>query len=148
MVDWAPLELCQRYSLRGLWQHSGLIEQAHSLATNFQKRLLIYATVALFFGSQQWLPILLPTIEKGGKQYYQLQFARDGIFLDIEHVFDKVTKEIMRERLSIMCELFRRYFVGLELSSHYTMNSFWRRTARGNTSLSRRTSKRTNGSPE
>ena len=67
---------------------------------------------------------MLPLIKKEGESFYQLQFAHDGVFLDIEDVFGKVTTEIMHERLRIMRELFRKYFVGLELSSHYTINSF------------------------
>lgn len=66
----------------------------------------------------------LPLMEKGGKQYYQLQFAQDGNFLDLQQVFDKVTNEIIQQRLGMMRELFRRYYVGLELTRHFTSNSY------------------------
>ena len=66
----------------------------------------------------------VPTGGADGDQYYQLQFADGQYFTGLPQVFEKVTESLIDDRMKIMRELFRQYFVGLELSKRYTTDSF------------------------
>ena len=57
----------------------------------------------------------LPIQGTAPNQFYVMQFAGDEIFGNLPQFFDRITQEGIRKRLEIMRELFRRYFIGLEL---------------------------------
>ena len=72
----------------------------------------------------------------GSPPSFKLQFAtlgplhdingnivEPGVFTDLPTLFDKVTPDLIKQRQKFMCELFRKYFIGLELSHHFTMDS-------------------------
>jgi len=61
----------------------------------------------------------LPIGGRVGDQFFELQFADDHIFTGLPQIFEKVTDDIISDRLKIMRELFRQYFVGLELSQNF-----------------------------
>lgn len=63
----------------------------------------------------------LPTSGDVGELEFHLEFA---IFKDLTEIFNKISPKIIEEQKKVMCELFRNYFVGLELSTHFTNESF------------------------
>jgi len=66
----------------------------------------------------------LPTGGRDGDQYIQIQFADDQYFTALPQLFEKVTEVLLSDRMMIMRELFRQYYVGLELGKRFTTDSF------------------------